>query len=230
MPYFCCSGRETHLTVLVQLWQRRCVDGMQVRRFDSVLVVDDNCLCLSILRRALLRLGTAVETASTEDAARRYVRERHFDLAIVDYYLGASRGIDLILELRDIDPTLTAVIYSAVTTESVVRDTTRRGVQWFDKWTTLREVIRRLEHGDVDDACVATTPPATAKQARRRFYVEAVAANGGCVSVAARAIQQSRSTVQRNIRPPWLVEAQRDADQRDDFDEVSDLDDNDNAP
>jgi ActR/RegA family two-component response regulator len=78
-----------------------------------LLFVDDDP---SVRRGLELRLkGTAAVTgcASAEDALER-VRDMRFDAALVDVNLGAGRsGIGLIGALRDLDPDMAAIVFTA---------------------------------------------------------------------------------------------------------------------
>ena len=171
------------------------------------------------MREGGKRLVTA---ASTLREAKEYATHQKFDLAIVDFFLdNGSRGTDLIAELKFLQPALPAVIYSCISDASVIQQVTDQGIPFFDKGTSPRELLRRIAEGKDDDRALPSTPPVSQRDARRRFYVQEVARNGGSIIQTARARGMSRSTLHTNLRPQWITEDERRLrDRADEFEDV----------
>ncbi len=78
-----------------------------------ILIVDDERLIRSSLRRALESLGHEAEVAGSFEEARRALGGARFDLAILDLRLGDGSGLDLLKLLRTESPETKAVMISA---------------------------------------------------------------------------------------------------------------------
>jgi DNA-binding response OmpR family regulator len=70
---------------------------------DEILVLEDDPRYQYILALALSQAGFRVTTAMEAAKALVSARDRHFDLAIVDYHLPDYSGTDFISLLRDLD-------------------------------------------------------------------------------------------------------------------------------
>jgi DNA-binding NtrC family response regulator len=77
-----------------------------------VLIVEDDVNVMHVLTRHLERRGFVVTGAQSGAEARSCVESAEFDAVILDYSLGDIRGVDLLAEIRALDPTITAVIVS----------------------------------------------------------------------------------------------------------------------
>jgi DNA-binding response OmpR family regulator len=78
-----------------------------------ILHVDDDPDILRLVARAL---GSTADLVSVEsiDAARRAIKEKHFDLVVLDIALDSNSGLDLLPDLRNADDKpIPVVIFSA---------------------------------------------------------------------------------------------------------------------
>ena len=77
-----------------------------------VLVIDDEPQIRKLIRSALEGRGYSVdEAADGREGARRF-RERPPDLVIVDIFMPEKEGIETILELRHVDPSIKCIAIS----------------------------------------------------------------------------------------------------------------------
>jgi DNA-binding response OmpR family regulator len=78
----------------------------------TVLVLDDEP-SLRLLCRVNLELdGYRVLEASSLDEARSLLDEEPVDIALLDVHIGAERGLDLLPELRSLEPPAAVVVLS----------------------------------------------------------------------------------------------------------------------
>ncbi len=78
-----------------------------------VLHVDDDADVLRVVARALEPTVKMVSVSSVE-GARREIKSRHFDLAILDVALGQESGLSLLPHLRDVsDKQIPVIVFSA---------------------------------------------------------------------------------------------------------------------
>lgn len=67
----------------------------------SVLVVDDSATIRKVLARILNQIGfTRVESAANAETALQMLREREFGLALIDWYMDETLGIDIVRSMR----------------------------------------------------------------------------------------------------------------------------------
>lgn len=79
----------------------------------SILVVDDEKGQREILEMILSGEGYDVTTASSGEAAMKFVADRHFDLVLTDLKMTGMSGLDLLKELTDFDKSIIVVLLTA---------------------------------------------------------------------------------------------------------------------
>jgi DNA-binding response OmpR family regulator len=67
----------------------------------TILVVDDDTSILRTFRRVLEKNGYQIDTAETASVAFDKLRNRRYDLAIIDVILPDMKGTDLLAKARD---------------------------------------------------------------------------------------------------------------------------------
>ncbi|MHB9092843.1 MAG: sensor histidine kinase [Chloroflexota bacterium] len=98
--------------------------------FD-VLIVDDEKGMREGCRRILSRHARIAETAETGEEAIAKAEVEHFDLALVDIKLPGISGLDLLTELRQIDPDLVTIVITGYATLELAIEATKRGAYDF---------------------------------------------------------------------------------------------------
>jgi CheY-like chemotaxis protein len=77
-----------------------------------ILLVDDNANGLKARKMVLEELGYGIVTASNgHDALERFTRQK-FDLVVTDYKMPRMDGLELIVNLRKLEPELPIVLIS----------------------------------------------------------------------------------------------------------------------
>jgi DNA-binding NtrC family response regulator len=94
---------------------------------NSILVVDDEKGQREIISTILSGAGYEVTTASSGEAALKFVADRHFDLVLTDYLMGGMSGLDLLRELTNLDKSTMVVLISAHGTVDTAVDAMRLG-------------------------------------------------------------------------------------------------------
>ncbi len=97
-------------------------DSDQLTETVSVLIVDDDAAFRSLVARRLARRGYAVQDAPDAETALAMARERHFDVAILDIALPGMDGVQLLEQLRIVDPDTQAIMLTGhATVETAIR-------------------------------------------------------------------------------------------------------------
>ncbi len=79
----------------------------------SILVVDDEKGQREILDMILSDEGYDVTTASSGEAAMKFVKDRHFDLVLTDLQMAGMSGLDLLKELVAFDKSIMVILLTA---------------------------------------------------------------------------------------------------------------------
>ncbi len=162
-----------------------------------MLIVDDDPRFTAVVSQPLDRAGYRIVSAVNGATALALTSLGVLSMAIVDLYLSNENGLELIAQLRHLQPDLPCLLWSGMLSASVQREAHRRGVLCFDKASdSIPSMLEELRNGGgpvhADDV--------SKEEVLRRYYVARVGMHGG-VSQAARALGVSRSTIQRHLRP-----------------------------
>ena len=115
----------------------------------SILVVDDEKSQREILETILSGEGYNVTTASSGEAAMKFVADRHFDLVLTDYQMGGMTGLELLKELTDFDKSIIVILLTAHGTVDSAVDALRLGAfdflqKPYDREKLLETISRAL--------------------------------------------------------------------------------------
>ena len=80
----------------------------------TILVVDDEKSQREILETILSGEGYDVTTASSGEAAMKFVHDRRFDLVLTDLKMTGMSGLDLLKSLTDFDKSIIVILLTAV--------------------------------------------------------------------------------------------------------------------
>lgn len=82
----------------------------------DILALDDMEDAVNLIRRILSRLGHSVHVFSDEEAAIRFASGHTIDLAILDIKLKKMSGVDVLEELKKIQPAMKAIMLTGYPT------------------------------------------------------------------------------------------------------------------
>lgn len=116
-----------------------------------ILVIDDEDAILQSCRTILEDEGHEVEVASEGEAGLNLLRQKWFDLALIDLKMPGTNGMEVLTEALVIHPDLIAVIFTAYgTIESAVEAVKRGAFNYVTKPYTASQlaaaVAKGLEH------------------------------------------------------------------------------------
>lgn len=112
-----------------------------------ILIADDEDSMRFLVREVMMREGFEVDTAANGEEALQMVRERDFDLVVMDVKMPKMDGLEALREMKRIRPDLIVVMVTAFGTSQVALDAIRQGAyDYFNKPFELDEmriVVRR---------------------------------------------------------------------------------------
>ncbi|HEY0430145.1 MAG TPA: sigma-54 dependent transcriptional regulator [Pyrinomonadaceae bacterium] len=130
----------------------------------SILVVDDEKSQREILELILSGEGYDVTTASSGEAAMKFVADRHFDLVLTDLKMTGMSGLDLLKELTDFDKSIIVLLLTAHGTVDSAVDALRLGAfdylqKPYDREKLLDTISRALNKLSTLDAEIVSESP-----------------------------------------------------------------------
>jgi DNA-binding NtrC family response regulator len=130
----------------------------------SILVVDDEKSQREILEMILSSEGYDVTTASSGEAAMKFVADRHFDLVLSDLKMTGMSGLDLLKQLTDFDKSIIVLLLTAHGTVDSAVDALRLGAfdylqKPYDREKLLETISRALNKLTNLDAEIVSASP-----------------------------------------------------------------------
>ncbi len=130
----------------------------------SILVVDDEKNQREILETILSGEGYDVTTASSGEAAMKFVADRHFDLVLTDLKMTGMSGLDLLKSLTDYDKSIIVILLTAHGSVDSAVDAMRLGAfeylqKPYDSSKLLDTVSRALKKLTTLDAEIISVSP-----------------------------------------------------------------------
>lgn len=130
----------------------------------SILVVDDEKSQREILEMILSGEGYDVTTASSGEAAMKFVADRHFDLVLTDLQMTGMSGLELLKQLTDFDKSIIVLLLTAHGTVDSAVDALRLGAfdflqKPYDRDKLLETISRALNKLTSLDAEIVSSSP-----------------------------------------------------------------------
>ena len=112
----------------------------------TILIVDDVQQIGDLLREKLCSMGYSCYLAESAPDALTKLRERPFDVVLLDVKLPGKSGIDLLKDLKSSWPDSTVIVISAVLDLNTVDEAIRRGAcDYVIKPFNLHEIVLSVE-------------------------------------------------------------------------------------
>ncbi|MFA4844104.1 MAG: response regulator [Candidatus Margulisiibacteriota bacterium] len=111
----------------------------------KTLVIDDELAVLESFKMILGIKNYQVTTARNLNEAAAAVSKEHFDIAFIDLrFEGREIGLDILKNIKEIDPKIEAVIVTAYATETTKIDALQLGAMDYISKPFMMEVIYEL--------------------------------------------------------------------------------------
>jgi two-component system response regulator RegA len=165
----------------------------------KLLLVDDDATFLEVMGRALGRRGYEVLRAATAAEALALARVHRPLQAIVDLKLEGESGLDLITELKAVEPELVIVVLTGYASIATTVTAIKRGAaNYLPKPATVDEVLRALAGADEppDDDEYS---PLSVERLEWEHIQKVLQEHGGNISATARSLGMYRRTLQRKL-------------------------------
>jgi two-component system response regulator RegA len=172
-----------------------------------ILIVDDNFSLREQLSRAFRRRGYDVATAVDYDSAMELAKQHTFDQAVLDLRMPGPSGLDLLRDLRALQPEVKAVILTGFGSIANTVEAIRLGaVNYVPKPANADDIIAAFgpnkQPSTIDPPTVATRPESTPSLAQAEWeHIQRVLNDcHGNISQAALRLGITRRSLQRKLR------------------------------
>jgi len=176
---------------------------------ESILIVDDDPVFRERLARGFRRRGFDVRTAGGYASAIAQARADSPEKAVVDLKMPEHTGLEVLRELKEIDPTTSVVVLTGYGSIATAIDAVRLGAtHYVQKPADIDELLAAFERGERPplEGVADDTPYETPSLERKEWeYIQQILADcDGNVSLAARRLGVHRRTLQRKLQryPP----------------------------
>ncbi len=168
----------------------------------SILIVDDDEIFRTRLVRAFSDRGWDAGSAHDFDSAVRRASEESPEYAVVDLKMPGKSGLDLVLELKKIDPTTIVVVLTGYGSIPTALEAVRLGaVHYLTKPADVDDIIAGFARGELPPDHPPEIPTSVPSLARVEWeHIQRVLADcNGNISMAARLLGMHRRSLQRKL-------------------------------
>jgi len=96
-----------------------------------ILLVEDEAPVAKVIQQQIENLGHSVETAYTGQDALKKVREKRFDLMLLDILLPGCKGSELIPKFREAEPDMGIVAITGYNTRELELEVRQQGILYY---------------------------------------------------------------------------------------------------
>ncbi|MGE5221252.1 MAG: sigma-54-dependent transcriptional regulator [Omnitrophica WOR_2 bacterium] len=113
---------------------------------NSILIIDDEAYLRSTLAIILKRAGYSVTTADGAQEALQVLLNNHFDLVFLDLKMPGKDGMELLPEIRLLDPNLPVLILTAnASLETAIQSMRMGAIGYLMKPIDPEQIISRVD-------------------------------------------------------------------------------------
>ena len=168
----------------------------------AVLIIDDDEVFHTRLRRAFELRGWEAHAAASGKEGLVHARETGPDLAIVDLRMPGESGLDVVKDLREWDSTVSIIVLTGYGSIATALEAVRRGADhYLSKPVDVDQILvayETVESSRPGDALPPTTVPSLARVEWE--HIQRVLTDcGGNVSQAAKLLGLHRRSLQRKL-------------------------------
>lgn len=169
----------------------------------SILLVDDNAVFRRQLERAFARRGFDVRTAANGDEAVASALEDSPELAVLDLRMPGQDGLELLQQLKRIDPSTRVVMLTGYGSIATTVDAMRLGAEnYLPKPADVDDILAAFERGSrapLEGSPRTYEAPSLARVEWEHIH-RVLADCSNNISEAARRLRIHRRTLQRKLR------------------------------
>ena len=167
---------------------------------QHLLIIDDDQVLTSTLKRAMIRRGLAVEVALNSHEALAQLQQQHFDFATLDLKLAHESGLTLLEQLLQHQPDLRIVILTGYASIPSTVEAIKRGAQEYLCKPASGDDIFMALTGEKIGTDILASKPLSVDRVEWEHIQRVMAEHDGNISATARALGMHRRTLQRKLQ------------------------------
>ncbi len=166
----------------------------------SLLLIDDDEVFTSVLRRALQRRGYAADIAHTGAQALDFLAHQDYSACVLDLRLQEESGLKLLPELLIRAPTMPVLILTAYASLATAVAAVKAGAcNYLAKPAGADEILQALLPAAVDSSLPLAEQPMSVERLEWEHLQKVLAQHDGNISATARSLNMHRRTLQRKL-------------------------------
>lgn len=166
----------------------------------NFLLIDDDEVFASVLRRALSRRGYCAHWAADGEAALAALKETAPSHIVLDLNLGGESGLRLLPHLREQAPQALILVLTGYASIATTVDAIKLGAtQYLAKPADVDSILKALSATDVVIEDEVSAGPMSVDRLEWEHIQRVLAENDGNISATARALKMHRRTLQRKL-------------------------------
>lgn len=167
---------------------------------NTLLIIDDDDVLNSTLKRAMERRGLDVSTASNSEEAYQHLAEKRFDYATLDLKLNKESGLNTLTQLLTLQPDLKVVVLTGYASIATTVEAIKRGAQDYLCKPASGDDIYAALIGDKPEQVEIADKPLSVDRMEWEHIQRVMAEHNGNISATARALGMHRRTLQRKLQ------------------------------
>ena len=167
---------------------------------SKLLIIDDDEVLTSTLKRAMERRGLDVSTAMNGEEACAHLRAESFTYATLDLKLEQESGLAILTQLLELQTDLKVVVLTGYASIPTTVEAIKRGAQdYLCKPASGDDIYASLLGNKNEEVSIASKPLSVDRMEWEHIH-RVMAENNGNISATARALGMHRRTLQRKLQ------------------------------
>jgi DNA-binding NtrC family response regulator len=165
---------------------------------ERVLIVEDEDLMRELLRKILANENYRIFDACSGEEALKLLHDQSFDLVLTDLRLKAMNGLQLLSEIRSLDPELVVVVMTAYASVETAVEAMRKGAYDYITKPFINEEIRVMLRRALDQRHLSRENRHLKRELRERYRFESIVGNSEAMEKVYRLIEKV-SAISSNV-------------------------------
>lgn len=167
---------------------------------QKLLIIDDDAVLISTLKRAMERRGLDVSTAMNGNEAIQELQKQPYDFATLDLKLEKESGLTILEHILSIQADLKVVILTGYASIPSTVEAIKRGAQdYLCKPASGDDIFSALT-GNKSTSAGISEKPLSVDRVEWEHIQRVMAEHDGNISATARALGMHRRTLQRKLQ------------------------------
>lgn len=167
---------------------------------NTVLIVDDDTTFASILSKALSRRGYHVFTAENSTEAVALCQQHRPQRAVVDLKLESESGLNLLPELKQVNPDIAMLILTGYSSISTAVEAIKMGaINYLCKPAGVEDILAAFDNTAPNPETTIKETPPSVDRLEWEHIQKVLTENNGNISATARSLGMHRRTLQRKL-------------------------------